>query len=64
VSRALESDPLTLAAKAIPAEEARKIREEAEDEVKRALDVAAAAPWPPAVEAYKDVQDTGSDQWR
>jgi pyruvate dehydrogenase E1 component alpha subunit len=64
VSRALESDPLTLAGKAIPAEEARKIREEAEDEVKRALDVAAAAPWPPAVEAYQDVQDTGSGQWR
>ncbi|OGA74464.1 MAG: acetoin dehydrogenase [Betaproteobacteria bacterium RIFCSPLOWO2_12_FULL_65_14] len=64
VSRALESDPLTLAGKAIPAEEARKIRQDAEEEVKRALEVAAAAPWPPAVEAYQDVQDTGSGQWR
>jgi acetoin:2,6-dichlorophenolindophenol oxidoreductase subunit alpha len=64
VSRALESDPLTLAGKALSADEARKIREEAEEEVKRALEAAAAAPWPPAVEAYQDVQDTGAGQWR
>ncbi len=64
VSRALENDPLVFAEKSLPAEGARKIREAAENEVKRALEVAAAAPWPPAVEAYQDVQDTGSGQWR
>jgi pyruvate dehydrogenase E1 component alpha subunit len=64
VSRALENDPLTVAEKAISVEEARRFREEAESEVKRALEVAAAAPWPPAAEAYQDVQDTGSGQWR
>ncbi len=64
VSRALENDPLTFAEKAIPAEEAGRIREEAQAEVKRALEVAAAAPWPAAVEAYQDIQDTGSGEWR
>jgi pyruvate dehydrogenase E1 component alpha subunit len=64
VSRALESDPLKFAEKAISVDEAREIRDRAEAEVKRALEVAAAAPWPPAAEAYQDVQDTGSGQWR
>jgi pyruvate dehydrogenase E1 component alpha subunit len=64
VSRALEDDPLVFAEKNVPKELARQIREEAENEVKRALEVAAAAPWPQAEEAYRDVQDTGSGQWR
>ncbi|TAK83520.1 MAG: thiamine pyrophosphate-dependent dehydrogenase E1 component subunit alpha [Betaproteobacteria bacterium] len=64
LSRALENDPLILAGKNLPPEDARRIREAAENEVKRALEIAAAAPWPPAVEAYQDVQDTGSGQWR
>ena len=64
VSRAFESDPLTVAGKSLSVEEARAIEQEAEEEVKRALEVAAAAPWPPAVEAYQDIQDTGSGQWR
>jgi len=64
VSRALESDPLTFAEKRLSSDEVGKIKQEAEDEVKKALEVAAAAPWPPAVEAYQDVQDTGSGQWR
>jgi pyruvate dehydrogenase E1 component alpha subunit len=64
VSRALENDPLRFAEKAISGDEAREMREQAEAEVKRALEVAAAAPWPPAAEAYQDVQDTGSGQWR
>jgi pyruvate dehydrogenase E1 component alpha subunit len=64
VSRALESDPLLLAEKRLSMREAKNIRQQAEDEVKRALEVAAAAPWPPAAEAYQDVQDTGSGQWR
>ena len=62
VSRALESDPLSLAAKRIP--EAQRINEEAEEEVRRAVRAAASAPWPDAREAYGDIQDTGSGQWR
>jgi TPP-dependent pyruvate/acetoin dehydrogenase alpha subunit len=62
VSRALESDPLTLAAKRIP--EAQRINTEAEEEVRRAVKAAASAPWPDPREAYGDIQDTGSGQWR
>jgi pyruvate dehydrogenase E1 component alpha subunit len=64
VSRALENDPLILAAKRIPEARARKIVQEAEQEVRRALEVAASAPWPDPGGAYTDVQDTGSGQWR
>jgi TPP-dependent pyruvate/acetoin dehydrogenase alpha subunit len=63
VSRALLDDPLLAAEKRV-GEEARRIREEAEEEVRKALEVAAAAPWPSAKEAYQDVQDTGAGQWR
>jgi pyruvate dehydrogenase E1 component alpha subunit len=62
VSRALENDPLVLAAKRVP--EAQKIFREAEEEVRRAVQAAAAAPWPEAGEAYGDIQDTGAGQWR
>ena len=62
VSRALENDPLALAARRIP--EAEKIRKEAEEEVRRAVQAAASAPWPDTREAYGDIQDTGSGQWR
>jgi TPP-dependent pyruvate/acetoin dehydrogenase alpha subunit len=64
VSRALESDPLLVAAKAINGLVAARIHNEAEQEVQRALDAAASAPWPDAHEAYSDVQDTGSGRWR
>lgn len=64
VSRALENDPLLLAAAKIPGPIEKQIREEAEAEVRRALDAAASAPWPDPREAYRDVQDTGGDQWR
>jgi TPP-dependent pyruvate/acetoin dehydrogenase alpha subunit len=64
VSRALENDPLLVAAKAINALVAARIHNEAEQEVQRALDAAASAPWPDAREAYSDVQDTGSGRWR
>ena len=64
VSRALENDPLILAAKQIPSSMENEIREEAEAEVRRALDAAASAPWPDPRDAYRDVQDTGSEQWR
>jgi len=64
VSRALENDPLVLAKKGIPEKQANKIVHEAEQEVRRALDTAALAPWPEVREAYADVQDTGSGRWR
>jgi len=64
VSRALENDPLLFAAKAIDPQAAARILNEAYEEVRRAVDAAASAPWPDAREAYGDVQDTGSGQWR
>jgi pyruvate dehydrogenase E1 component alpha subunit len=64
VSKALEDDPLLLAEKSIPESEARAIRREAEEEVRHAVAAAAAAPWPEAADAYRDVQDIGSGQWR
>ena len=64
VSRALENDPLVLAARKMSEADARKVLQEADQEVKRALKAAAAAPWPDARSAYTDVQDTGGDQWR
>ena len=64
VSKALENDPLILAAKGIPQRQAIKISHEAEQEVRRALDAAALAPWPDPRDAYRDVQDTGDDRWR
>ena len=64
VSRALENDPLILAARKMSEADARKVLQEADQEVKRALKAAAAAPWPDARDAYTDVQDTGGEQWR
>ena len=62
VSRALENDPLPLAAARVP--EAKKIMQEAVDEVRRAVAAASAAPWPEPRDAYSDIQDTGSGEWR
>jgi pyruvate dehydrogenase E1 component alpha subunit len=64
VKRAMESDPLLLAAAGLDEGEVKKIHAEAEAEVAKALKAAAEAPRPPAKEAYEDVQDTGGDQWR
>jgi TPP-dependent pyruvate/acetoin dehydrogenase alpha subunit len=64
VSRALETDPLLLAAKAINGLVAARIHDEAEQEVQRALEAAASAPWSDPHEAYTDVQDTGAGRWR
>jgi pyruvate dehydrogenase E1 component alpha subunit len=64
VSKALENDPLLLAGKRVPEAQARRLNEEAEREVRRAVDAAASAPWPEPGDAYGDVQDTGSGQWR
>jgi acetoin:2,6-dichlorophenolindophenol oxidoreductase subunit alpha len=62
VSKALENDPLILAAARVP--DAGKIMQEAEEEVRRAVQAASSAPWPEARDAYTDVQDTGGGQWR
>ncbi len=62
LARALENDPLALAARRVP--DARAILEQAEQEVKRAVEAARASPAPEAREAYEDIQDTGSGQWR
>jgi pyruvate dehydrogenase E1 component alpha subunit len=51
-----------LAARRVP--DAERIFREAEAEVRRAVQAAAAAPWPQAAEAYGDIQDTGAGQWR
>jgi pyruvate dehydrogenase E1 component alpha subunit len=64
VSRALQSDPLLLAAKQIGDATAAALRREAEEEVRRAVEAASAAPWPDGQEAYRDVQDTGGERWR
>ena len=62
VDRALQNDPLAFLA--LPQEVKREIMAEAEAEVRRALEVAAAAPWPQAAGAYTDIQDTGVGQWK
>jgi len=64
VSRALEDDPLLLAAAKISSAAAKQIMEEAESEVQAALKAAAAAPQPAVEEAYRDIQDAGAGQWK
>jgi acetoin:2,6-dichlorophenolindophenol oxidoreductase subunit alpha len=64
VTRALENDPLVIAEKALDREAAARIRKEAEAEVRRAVDAASSAPWPDKGDAYRDIQDTGSGEWR
>ena len=64
VSNALANDPLVIAERALDGAAAARIRKEAEAEVRRAVDVAASAPWPEKREAYLDIQDTGNAQWR
>ena len=64
VAKALENDPLEIAARSIPPADAMRIRREAEEEVRRAVAAATAAPWPEAADAYSDIQDTGSGQWK
>jgi acetoin:2,6-dichlorophenolindophenol oxidoreductase subunit alpha len=64
VSRALENDPLLIAAKMLDANAVSRIQKGAEQEVRSALDAAAKAPWPDVRAAYGDIQDTGAGQWR
>jgi pyruvate dehydrogenase E1 component alpha subunit len=64
VARALEDDPLVIAERKMDGQQAAVIRKEAEEEVRRALEVAAAAPWPEPAGAYTDIQDAGAGRWR
>ena len=64
VGRALGNDPLLIAATRISPADAKRIQEDAENEVRLALQAAAAAPWPAPEEAYRDIQDTGAGRWR
>jgi pyruvate dehydrogenase E1 component alpha subunit len=64
VSRALENDPLLIAAKSLQPSVVKTIHEEAEEEVRHAVQAAAEAPWPEPGDAYRDVQDTGGERWR
>ncbi|HET7671302.1 MAG TPA: thiamine pyrophosphate-dependent dehydrogenase E1 component subunit alpha [Burkholderiales bacterium] len=64
VSRALQNDPLTIAAKQINGLAGARVLNEAQNEVQRALEAAAKAPWPDPQEAYRDIQDAGGDRWR
>lgn len=68
VARALESDPIAIAAaKLLDAGVAHAtleaIRAEAEAEVARAVAAAEAAPWPSRELAYTEIQDVGA-AWR
>jgi len=64
VARALEDDPLKHAAQGLPQADLARIHREAEEEVRRAVAAASAAPWPAPKTAYADIQDTGSGRWR
>jgi TPP-dependent pyruvate/acetoin dehydrogenase alpha subunit len=64
VSRALQTDPLLLAAAKLAPGESERIRKAAEEEVRKALEVAAAAPWPEPAAAFTDIQDAGAGRWR
>ena len=64
VARALQDDPLVFARRVVPKEQADLIEAEASQEVRKALEVAAAAPWPEPQEAYEEIQDTGAGRWR
>jgi acetoin:2,6-dichlorophenolindophenol oxidoreductase subunit alpha len=68
VERAIESDPLKLAAErlktyGVATAMIAAIDAAAKAEIDAALAVASAAPWPPAEAAYTDIQDVGTGQW-
>jgi pyruvate dehydrogenase E1 component alpha subunit len=64
VARALLDDPIKRAEAGLRSAEIARIRNEAEEEVRKAVTAAAAAPWPNPTAAYTDIQDTGSGRWR
>ncbi len=65
VERALESDPLKIAATRLSAEgvSIAAIDAEAKAEIATAVATASTAPWPAPELAYTDIQDTGAGQW-
>ena len=63
VARALEDDPLIRMEERVSKPDVAAIRSEIESEVKKALEVAALAPWPDKSGAYADIQDVGSGRW-
>jgi pyruvate dehydrogenase E1 component alpha subunit len=63
VARALESDPISLFREKLSRQDIEKIEVEVQAEVSKALETAAAAPWPDKRGAYTDIQDTGSGRW-
>jgi TPP-dependent pyruvate/acetoin dehydrogenase alpha subunit len=68
VARAVEGDPLPLAqarlaARGVPAAAVAAAMADARAEIARALEVAAAAPWPDASAAFTDIQDIGAGRW-
>jgi pyruvate dehydrogenase E1 component alpha subunit len=68
VERALEQDPIRIAAARLAAlgvapAALAEIDRDAEAEITAAVASAAAAAWPEPAEAYRDVQDTGAGRW-
>ena len=65
VARALENDPIKVFVQncGLKKEELKKIQKQTNEEVAKALQVAAAAPWPDKGGAYTDIQDVGSGRW-
>ena len=63
VARALENDPMLGIEGRISKGDISRIRAETDAEVKKALAIAAAAPWPDKGGAYTDIQDIGSGRW-
>ena len=65
VERALENDPLKIAAARLEAEgiSVTPIDAEAKAEIDAAVAAASMAPWPSPELAYTDIQDTGAGQW-
>ena len=65
VERALDSDPLKIAAARLAAEgiSVAAIDDEAKAEIAVAVAAASVAPWPAPELAYTDIQDTGAGQW-
>ncbi len=65
VERALENDPLKIAAARLAKEDisVAAIDAEAKAEIDAAVAAASAAPWPAPELAFTDIQDTGAGQW-
>ena len=68
VARAVEGDPLRLAqarlaARGVTVAAVEAAMADARAQIARALEVAAAAPWPDASAAFTDIQDVGAGRW-